>query len=132
MSKNKKGNNNKNNNENINKSLSVVENKNEMKKKIEIDREKFLNDVNNLKVKAKGKHKKMSYKLKKLIDKQITEYRNLKKTRAAEMLSIFSEHNYYANGFTPEELRTTLEDLGPTYVKIGQIMSSRVDILPET
>ena len=33
-------------------------------------------------------------------------------------------------GFTPQELRTTLEDLGPTYVKIGQIMSSRVDLLP--
>ena len=29
------------------------------------------------------------------------------------------------------ELRTTLEDLGPTYVKIGQIMSSRTDMLPK-
>ena len=29
-------------------------------------------------------------------------------------------------------MRTTLEDLGPTYVKIGQIMSSRVDMLPES
>ena len=29
-------------------------------------------------------------------------------------------------------LRSTLEDLGPTYVKIGQIMSSRVDLLPES
>ena len=37
------------------------------------------------------------------------------------------KHNFYANGLTPEELRTTLEDLGPTYVKIGQIMSSRTD-----
>lgn len=43
----------------------------------------------------------------------------------------FAKHNFYANGFTPYELRTTLEDLGPTYVKIGQIMSSRTDMLPK-
>ena len=53
------------------------------------------------------------------------------KRRSAEILSVFARHNFYANGLTPEELRTTLEDLGPTYVKIGQIMSSRVDMLPE-
>ncbi|MBQ6442209.1 MAG: AarF/ABC1/UbiB kinase family protein [Lachnospiraceae bacterium] len=53
------------------------------------------------------------------------------KKRSAEILSIFAAHNFYANGFTPEEMRTTLEDLGPTYVKIGQIMSSRTDVLPE-
>ncbi len=51
--------------------------------------------------------------------------------RSAEILKIFASHNFYANGFTPEEMRTTLEDLGPTYVKIGQIMSSRADVLPE-
>ena len=54
------------------------------------------------------------------------------KRRSAEILGVFAKHNFYANGFTPEELRTTLEDLGPTYVKIGQIMSSRVDMLPES
>ena len=53
------------------------------------------------------------------------------KKRSAEILGIFASHNFYANGFTPEEMRTTLEDLGPTYVKIGQIMSSRTDVLPE-
>ncbi len=53
------------------------------------------------------------------------------KKRSAEILGIFAAHNFYANGFTPEEMRTTLEDLGPTYVKIGQIMSSRTDVLPE-
>ena len=46
------------------------------------------------------------------------------------MIAIFARHNFYANGLTPQELRTTLEDLGPTYVKMGQIMSSRVDLLP--
>ena len=52
------------------------------------------------------------------------------KRRSLEIRAVFAKHNFYANGLTPEELRSTLEDLGPTYVKIGQIMSSRVDILP--
>ena len=51
--------------------------------------------------------------------------------RAAAIIGVFAKHNFYSNGFTPEELRTTLEDLGPTYVKIGQIMSSRTDMLPK-
>ena len=51
--------------------------------------------------------------------------------RSAEILSVFAKHNFYVNGFTPEELKTTLEDLGPTYVKIGQILSTRSDIFPE-
>ena len=54
------------------------------------------------------------------------------KKRAAEMLGVFAKHNFYTNGLTPVELRTTLEDLGPTYVKIGQIMSSRTDMLPKS
>ncbi len=53
------------------------------------------------------------------------------KARTLEILGVFSKHNFYVNGFTPTEMRTTLEDLGPTYVKIGQIMSSRTDMLPE-
>ena len=52
--------------------------------------------------------------------------------RSMEIFGVFAKHNFYAKGLTPEELRTTLEDLGPTYVKIGQIMSSRYDLLPES
>lgn len=52
--------------------------------------------------------------------------------RSAEIFAVFTKHNFYSDGFTPKEMRTTLEDLGPTYVKIGQIMSSRTDILPES
>lgn len=65
-------------------------------------------------------------------NKHVKVKENLKDSRrSAEILGVFARHNFYVNGFTPEELRTTLEDLGPTYIKIGQIMSSRFDLLPE-
>lgn len=35
------------------------------------------------------------------------------------------------NGPPPEQLATDLEAMGPTYVKIGQLLSSRSDLLPE-
>ena len=73
----------------------------------------------------------LSTKMQQLLSGELREMRKSQKTRGAEILAVFAKHNFYANGFTPEELRTTLEDLGPTYVKIGQIMSSRVDMLPE-
>ena len=74
----------------------------------------------------------MTPELEKLLHQDIKEKGKKEKKRAAEMLSVLAKHNFYANGITPVELRTTLEDLGPTYVKIGQIMSSRVDIFPES
>ena len=74
----------------------------------------------------------MSAKLKGMLSRELKAMEKYKKTRAAEIMAVFAKHNFYANGFTPVELRTTLEDLGPTYVKIGQIMSSRVDMLPES
>ncbi len=76
--------------------------------------------------------KDLSDDLKLLLDKEIKEHEKSETKRSSEILAIFAAHNYYADGCSPEELRTTLEDLGPTYVKIGQIMSSRVDILPES
>ena len=72
----------------------------------------------------------MSVELKRLLNSEIEAFRQREKHRSAEMIAIFAKHNFYANGFTPRELRTTLEDLGPTYVKIGQVMSSRVNLLP--
>ena len=74
----------------------------------------------------------LSGDLKKLLDEEISKQNKKEKKRSAEIMAIFAKHNFYAGGFTPAELRTTLEDLGPTYVKIGQIMSSRVDLLPES
>lgn len=43
----------------------------------------------------------MGGRLKQLLKKEIEEYEKREKTRAAEMISIFAAHNYYANGFTP-------------------------------
>ena len=39
--------------------------------------------------------------------------------------------NQIARGVSPEKLRVILEDLGPTYIKLGQIMSLHSDILPK-
>lgn len=38
--------------------------------------------------------------------------------------------NKITRGVTPEKLRVILEELGPTYIKLGQIMSLHSDILP--
>lgn len=51
-------------------------------------------------------------------------------TRLREMVSILRRHNL-VHGLTPEKLRSILEDLGPTFVKLGQIMSMRSDMLPQ-
>ena len=39
--------------------------------------------------------------------------------------------NHITRGVTPQKLRTILEELGPTYIKLGQIMSLHSDILPQ-
>lgn len=79
---------------------------------------------------SKSKKSEMSDQLKQMLSEEIKAFKKKEKRRSVEILGVFARHNFYANGFTPVELRTTLEDLGPTYVKIGQIMSSRTDLLP--
>ena len=95
-------------------------------------RTEIKNSVVSKQAKFRASAKEMSEDLKKLLSKDITTMKRKNKTRGAEIMAIFAKHNFYMGGFTPEELRTTLEDLGPTYVKIGQIMSSRTDMLPES
>ncbi len=51
-------------------------------------------------------------------------------SRLLEILAIIRK-NELSRGLTPQKLRSTLEDLGPTFIKIGQILSNRSDILPE-
>ncbi len=93
--------------------------------------QKQLTDLEQKSDELTKKASKLSMEMEKLLADDIATMKSKEKGRGAENLSIFAKHNFYIGGFTPVELRTTLEDLGPTYVKIGQIMSSRVDMLPE-
>lgn len=51
-------------------------------------------------------------------------------SRLFEMLGILRKHDIL-HGFTPQKLSSILIDLGPTYIKIGQLMSLRPDFLPQ-
>lgn len=62
--------------------------------------------------------------------KQIPKEMYEETKRLDEILEVIRKHNLVKNGLTPENLRHLLEDLGPTFIKIGQIMSSRTDVLP--
>ena len=56
-----------------------------------------------------------------------------RKTRARrlkEISDILRKH-HFLKGFSPEEFRAMLEDLGPSFVKIGQTLSTRSEILPK-
>ena len=89
-------------------------------------------DLADMKAEYEHTPMKMTPELEQLLASEIKADGKKDKKRGAQMLGVLVNHNFYANGLTPVELRTTLEDLGPTYVKIGQIMSSRVDLLPES
>ena len=52
------------------------------------------------------------------------------KGRFREIAAVRHKHEI-SKGITPEKLRLILEDLGPTFVKVGQLMSLRSDILPK-
>lgn len=51
-------------------------------------------------------------------------------SRVKEILLILRKYRLH-KGFTPQKLCGILEDLGPTFVKIGQILSMRQDMLPK-
>ena len=51
--------------------------------------------------------------------------------RLRELITILNKH-HSLRGFTPEEFRLLLEDLGPSFVKIGQTLANRSEILPKS
>mgnify|MGYP004482528033 FL=1 len=52
------------------------------------------------------------------------------RSRMKEIRQVLSK-NKITRGISPEKLRVILEELGPTYIKLGQIMSLHSDILPK-
>ncbi len=56
--------------------------------------------------------------------------RKTRTRRLKEIYSILQKH-HFLRGFSPEEFRAMLEDLGPSFVKIGQTLSTRSEILPK-
>ena len=52
------------------------------------------------------------------------------KVRLKEIVSILKESNFLG-GITPEKVCKTITKLGPTFIKIGQILASRYDVLPK-
>ena len=61
---------------------------------------------------------------------EITLHDNTSGHRMHEIEKILREHHAFS-GLTPEKATAILEDLGPTFVKMGQIASNRSDVIPK-
>ena len=50
-------------------------------------------------------------------------------SRLKEITAVLRKYEI-TQGLTPEKMRLILEELGPTYIKLGQIMSLHSDLIP--
>ena len=56
---------------------------------------------------------------------------NKKERRRFKEITKILKKRKITKNLTPQNVRETIEELGPTYVKFGQIMSTREDIIPK-
>lgn len=59
----------------------------------------------------------------------VVRTREYNRQRLREIMAILAKYDI-VKGLTPVKLRQIIEDLGPTFVKLGQVLSMRQDILP--